>query len=161
MPFLIRPSRRFSVQCPVRYNAGPFLKRPLAYFWGFASLITLLVLSSAPACAEWVEVGDTGPGVTVYVNPDTIRRKGDLVKMWHLLDNKISPKRVPEPYLSMKGQNHYDCAEERTRKLFEMYFSGNMGRGEQLYTNSDETRWEPIVPGSIGQVMWKFACGKK
>ena len=126
-------------------------------------LIMLLLLSSGPAYAEWVEVSESEilGGYVVYAEPSTIRRKGDLVKMWHLLDNKISPKRVPEPYLSMKGQNHYDCAEERTRKLFEMYFSGNMGRGEQLYTNSDETRWEPIVPGSIGQVMWKFACGKK
>ncbi len=124
-------------------------------------LITLLLLSSSPAYAEWEGLADIDSEANVYVDPDTIRRKGDLVKMWHLLDNKIPPKKAPEPYLSMKGQSQYDCAEERTRKLFEMYFSGNMGRGEQLFTNSDETRWEPIVPGSIGQVMWKVACGKK
>lgn len=27
MPFLIRPFRRFTVQCPVSYNAGPFQGR--------------------------------------------------------------------------------------------------------------------------------------
>ena len=32
MPFSIRPYRRFPLQCAVTYNAGPFLKLPLAYF---------------------------------------------------------------------------------------------------------------------------------
>lgn len=32
MPFAIRPYRRFPVQCSVTYNAGPFLKLPLASF---------------------------------------------------------------------------------------------------------------------------------
>jgi hypothetical protein len=33
MPFSIRPHRRFPVHCAVTYNAGPFLKLPLAYLW--------------------------------------------------------------------------------------------------------------------------------
>ena len=45
--------------------------------------LTLLILSSAPAYAEWAAVGssENGGGVTVYADRDTIRRKGDLVKM--------------------------------------------------------------------------------
>jgi hypothetical protein len=35
MPFSIRPSRRFPVQCAVTYHAHLFLKLPLAYFFGF------------------------------------------------------------------------------------------------------------------------------
>jgi hypothetical protein len=57
MPFSIRPYRRFPVQCAVTYNAGPFHKLPLAYFSGFWLLITLLVLSSSLAFAEWVKHG--------------------------------------------------------------------------------------------------------
>ena len=52
MPFTLRPYRRFPLQCSVTYNAGPFLKLPLAYFSGFWLLITLLVLSSGPAYGE-------------------------------------------------------------------------------------------------------------
>jgi hypothetical protein len=37
MSFTIRPFHRFPVQCPVTYNAGPFLKMPLAHFSGFGS----------------------------------------------------------------------------------------------------------------------------
>ena len=62
MPFLIRPHRRFPVQCAVAYNAGPVLKLPLASCLGFGSLITLLVLSSGPAYAEWVDVGASDSG---------------------------------------------------------------------------------------------------
>lgn len=29
MPFMIRPYRRFSVQCAITYNAGPFQGPPL------------------------------------------------------------------------------------------------------------------------------------
>ncbi len=37
MPFTIRPYRRFLVQYAVTYNAGTFLKLPLAYLLGFGS----------------------------------------------------------------------------------------------------------------------------
>jgi hypothetical protein len=77
MPFSIRPSRRFPVHCAVTYNSGPFLTLPLACCLGFWLLITLLVLSSGPAYAEWeLLLNDTGVGGTVYVDTDTIRHKG-------------------------------------------------------------------------------------
>jgi hypothetical protein len=37
MPVLIRPYRRFPVYCAVTYNAGRFLKLPLAYLVSFGS----------------------------------------------------------------------------------------------------------------------------
>jgi hypothetical protein len=69
MTFSRRPYR-------VTYNARQFLKLPLAYFSGFWLLITLLVLSSSPAYAEWVAIGSTevSGGSTVYVDLETIRR---------------------------------------------------------------------------------------
>ena len=52
-------------------------------FFGFWLLITFLAQSSGPSYAEWLFVsGDDEAGMTVYVDPDTIRRNGDLVKMW-------------------------------------------------------------------------------
>ena len=54
-------------------------------------LITLLLLSSGPAYAEWVLVeknNDLVEVMAVYADPDTIRRKGDLVTMWTLHDFK-------------------------------------------------------------------------
>ena len=56
---------------------------------GFWSLVTLLFLSSVPAYAEWVAVEKDYllPGLqTVYVDPDSIRRDGNFVTMWQLID---------------------------------------------------------------------------
>ena len=56
MPFTLRPHRRVPMPCAVTYHAGLLLTLPLAYCLGFWLLITLLVLSSGPAYAEWVAV---------------------------------------------------------------------------------------------------------
>ena len=45
-------------------------------------LITLLVLSSGPACADWMSFGASDSGTTVYADPTTKSRDGDLVNMW-------------------------------------------------------------------------------
>ena len=97
--------------------------------------LTLLILSCAPAYAEWAAVGssENGGGVTVYADRDTIRRKGDLVKMWYLSDFKTIQTVAGNSFLSEKDQSEFDCAEERTRLLAVTKFSGNMGRGQVVY----------------------------
>ena len=161
MPFTLRPFRRLPVQCSVKYHAGPFLPLPLAYVLGFGILITLLVLSSVPAYAEWVAIGysESLGGYTVYVDPNTIRRKGDLVKVWVLTDYTTLHTVAGSSFLSSKAQNEFDCAEERQHELAVTWFSGNMGNGNGVWNNSDETKWRPVAPGSVGQGVWKFACG--
>ncbi len=52
-------------------------------------LITLLVLSNGPAYAEWVAVEkkyQTPDRQTVYIDPATIRRDGNLVTLVILID---------------------------------------------------------------------------
>ena len=86
-PFSLRPFRRFLVKRFHTYNVGPFLTLPLAYVSGFGALITLLLLSSSPAYAEWVQVSNSDEaGKTRYVDPATIRPNRNLVKMWQFYD---------------------------------------------------------------------------
>ena len=161
MPFTIRPYRRVPVPCSVTSNAGPFLMLPLAYLLGFWLLITLLALSSEPVYAEWELVsGDDAAGLTVYVDRDTIRRKGNLVKMWQLYDYKTVQTVAGDSLLSIQRHNEYDCTEERTRMLAYTWFSSNMGRGRVVYKTADEQQWEPVVPRSIDRTLWKVACSK-
>jgi len=155
MPFSIRPFRRFPV---------PFLKLLLAYCSGFWLLITLLVLSSVPAHAEWVAIEkqyQSPARQTVYVDPDTIRLKGDVVTMWSLNDYKTIQTMGSTSYLSYKVQTEYDCAEERIRKLASTSFSGNMGSGDVVYSISKEGKWQLVEPGSLGQSEWEVACDKE
>jgi hypothetical protein len=150
MPFSLRPFRRFPV---------PFLKLPLASWF----LITLLVLSSAPAYAEWEVISsskDLG-GHTAYVDPDTIRRKGNLAKMWVLFDLKTERTLAGITFLSSKGLGEYDCTEEQSRTIASYQYAGQMGNGEIVDSNIDPRKWEPIIPGSVNQALLKVACGKK
>jgi len=123
-------------------------------------LITLLVLSRGPAYAEWVEVG-TSAEFTYYIDPDTIRRKGDMVKMWVVLDFKtVQTLSDDTSHLSVKMQDEFDCAKERSRTLTFTEFSGDMGRGNVVYIKPDEGKWKPVAPGTVFQRLWQVACAK-
>ena len=162
MPFPIRPNRRVSVPCSVDSNADPFLKPPLLYLLSFWLLLTLLLLSSEPVFAEWVLTsGDDEAGLKVYIDPDSIRHKGNLVKMWQLYDYKTVQTVAGDSLLSIKRYNEFDCTEARTRMLAYTWFSGNMASGKVVYSTPDEQQWEPVVPRTINRTLWKVACGKK
>jgi hypothetical protein len=160
MSFSIRPFCRFPICCPLTYHAGPFLKLRLASRLGFWCLITLLALSSGPAYAGWVELFHTDHAA-LYVDSDTIRREGGLVKLWHLIDAKTMQTEADISYLSMKGQTEYDCIKERSRLLTIMFFSGKMGNGKVLFSSSDERTWVPVNPEGLDKVRWDYACDKK
>jgi surface-adhesin protein E len=152
MPFTMRPYRRFPVQCVVSDHA---------LLW---SLIVVLVLSSEPAYAEWVKLFSTSTkkgGHTIYSEPGTDSRKGDLVRIWILFDYNTIQTEAGDSFLSDIQQSEFDCAEKRFRLLAYMWYSGNMRSGNVVYTNSSGTNWAPAEPNSIGQFLWKFACGKQ
>jgi hypothetical protein len=108
--------------------------------------LTLLVLSSGPAYAEWVKVSDSDEtGKTVYVDPATVRRNSNLVKMWQFYDYKTVQTVGGNRFLTAKEQWEFDCAEERSR----------------VVTNSQVGKWLPVIPASMGQTVWEVACGKK
>ena len=138
---------------------------PLAYFSGFWSLITLLFLSTVPAYAEWVAVEKDYllPGLqTVYVDPDTIRREGNLVTMWQLIGFKTRQgNRSPGRFLSTKTHKQIDRAEERLRLLAFTEFSRRMGTGIAANGYVDKDNWLPVKPDSINHALWEVACGKE
>jgi hypothetical protein len=162
MPFTIRPCRHVPVPCSATCNASPFFKPSLACVLSFWFLITLLALSSGPVYAGWVLTsGDDEAGLAVYVDPATLRRNGNLAKMWQLYDYKTVQTVAGDSFLSIKRFNEYDCTEERTRMLGYTWFSGNMGNGNVVYSTTEQLPWEPVVPRTINRSLWKVACSKK
>ena len=123
----------------------------------------MLLVTAGAASAEWTRVSDMDEFIQ-YVDKATIRRNGNLVKMWDLTDYKIvrnSDFAIGNSYLSGKMQREYDCKEEKERLLALTWFSGQMGGGKVVYSETNVTRWIPIQPESIGETVWKIACGKK
>jgi len=105
--------------------------------------------------------GNKEVGVTVYADPGTILRKGNLVKVWHLNDFKTIQIAQGNSYLSIKAQHQYDCTRDRERILALTKFSGNMGSGKVVHKDSREGKWRPIAPGSVSHDLGKLACSKK
>ena len=165
MPFTLRPYRRFPIQYSVRYHAVSLLTLPLAYFLGFGTLIALLALSSVPANAGWIvmEKDSLVPGLrTVYTDPNTIQREGNLVTMWQLMDFKwMQGGQSPTRFMSTETTKQFDCAVPRLRLLAFSVFSYRMGAGIRNEGLVDKDNWLSIEPGSINQDLWEVACNTK
>ena len=135
---------------------------PLVYTSGVCALIILLLVSSGPADAGWVWASANDLiGLTIYIDPDTIRRNGDLVTLWQLYDYKALQTVAGNSFLSSKAQRQFDCGKQRTKLLAFTHFTGNMGSGNRVVIDSDEDEWKSVAPGSVGQVLWRLACSKK
>ena len=171
MPCVLRPSGHASLPYSVTHHAEPFRMLPLLYLSASWFLITLLVSSTVPAYAEWVAVEKDylSPGrQTVYVDPDTISREGNLVTLWQLIDFKwmqgnqgIGPLGYgPHRYFSTKTHKQFDCATQRLRLLAFTEFSLHMGTGTPAHGYVDSSNWLPVEPKSINQALWEIACGK-
>lgn len=127
-----------------------------------AVLVMLLALVSSSAAAAWVEVGGS-EGFTAYVDPSSIRRAGNRVKMWYLHDFKTAQvsQSTGERYRSAKVESEHDCRDERWRILYFTWHSGNLGEGIVVFINPNPQGWVPVSPGSAAETQWKFACGKQ
>ena len=122
-------------------------------------LMVLLAVVSESTAAAWVEV-DSDESTIFYIDPTTIQRDGNLVKMWELLEYKAARVRDKVMYVSSKTQSEYDCKDEQLRTLSLSLHPGNMAGGESVYGTKVPGQWRPVPPGGGIEVLWKIACGK-
>ena len=116
--------------------------------------------STTPVFAEWLLV-DGNEKTKVYLDPETIDRNGEWVRVWVVDDLKTAQTRRFRKYSSTRAHEEHDCAKERFRLLALEYFSENMGSGEALYKTSGKSDWAPIPRGTLAESVAKFVCGKK
>ncbi len=124
-------------------------------------LMLLLASASSNAFAEWVAIGGDEVS-TVYVDPATILKIGDKVKMWHLADfNKGQVTATGRQYASQKSQYEYDCKARQARLLTFVSHTRNMGAGAMVEGDWHPLKWEPPAPGSVVDYLRKYACAKR
>lgn len=115
------------------------------------------------ALTGWVRVGEDESGTMIYyADPATIRVEGNKIKMWSLFDYKTAQREAGlGMFMSIKGQDEFDCMEDKLRILAIYEYSGSMGGGEVILSKTEIQKWEPLPPGSIGQSQLNAACGKQ
>jgi hypothetical protein len=121
------------------------------------ALTALLVLASAAARAEWLELGESGTA-THYLDPASIRKDGPLRRLWELQDLKL---RLPNGEYSRRSLFEYDCNAARFRILSVSAFSGQMASGEILVMGVDPGSSgisQSITPGTIAEATLNLVC---
>ncbi len=139
----------------------------------------LLAIVSSKAMAEWMAVAkihsQESPETQIaYTDPATIHKNGSLVNMVVLVDHqsglsKESESRLDAIFPSSKGritkswkvQDEFNCTDKKLRMLSYTGYDEHMGNGAIVPNTIVTGEWEPVIPGSTGEALWKFACGKK
>lgn len=142
-------------------------------------LILLLSAVSSNAMAEWAAVtairSQESPEIQIaYVDPASIHKDGNLVNMWVLVDHQSGLSREMEHRLdnifssakgaitkSWKVQDEFDCKDKKLRMLSYTGYADHMGNGAIIPSSIVTGEWEPVIPASIGDALWKYACGRK
>jgi hypothetical protein len=123
--------------------------------------VILLTLASMNVMAEWTYISSNND-VDYYVDKTEIRKEGNMVKMWELVDYKLPQKNsAVATYLSARTYSEYDCNEARARIKELSSFRDNMLKGELLETVQGEGKWSYIPPDTVFKDLWEIACGKK
>jgi hypothetical protein len=111
---------------------------------------------AAPAWAEWVTAGETDTS-TYYIDPATIRKDGDLRRVWQVTDLK---KRGPTGNMSSRFLSEFDCKGERYRFLNFSTHSNPKATGKTLETSDAADNWKAVPPDTVAWDVLKAVCAK-
>ncbi len=119
--------------------------------------LTLLLLISLPACAEWKFIGENSND-KFFIDPETIRKDGKITSVWTLVDYES----IDDGSLSVRAKKHYDCRKELTRISSLDFFAENMAQGKVIKTYSyQEIEWQDVPPQSLDSKIFKILCSSK
>lgn len=120
-------------------------------------LLTLLLTAAAPAWTDWVRYSETKSAFH-YLDPDTILRDGNLVRVWTLQDWNEPGS---DGTRSLRILFEFDCQEERMRSVSAFAHSGHMAGGQASVTSDILKRsWVNIVRGSAFASAFKLVCAR-
>ena len=119
-------------------------------------LVSLMMLAGS-SWAEWV-MYSKNESETVYYDPATIRKDGNMRRVWELQDLS---KRHKEGEISRRLRAEYDCKQERVRFLAASGHSEPMAGGKVLMTEEGPSGWQEIAPGTVAETMLEIVCANK
>jgi hypothetical protein len=115
---------------------------------------------SSSVSAEWDYIARAADhSSATYVEGTSIRKLGDKVKLWEMLDYEEGRELGSKQVLSFKSLKEHDCKEKKYRGLSIIFYSNNMGKGAIVYSNNDTRPWKKVIAGSTNEASFKYACG--
>lgn len=128
------------------------------------ALLLPALLLSAPAMAHrWVETGiDDGSGI--YVDANTMRRNGDIVEAWALIDETVAADAQYDGEQRVRARHHvlrvrFDCAARRFGTLSVVTYAST-DRGTELSRRDTYAldTLDAVEPNTDQAASLDFAC---
>jgi hypothetical protein len=121
------------------------------------SALILSAMFSSPSFADWKKVGNNVIA-TFYVDYERIRKRGDYVYYWELIDFfKINSSGD----LSIQSYNQADCNMFRYKILNAIGYPAHMAEGVEgngRSQNNPDKNWRYPPPTSANETILKSVC---
>lgn len=123
----------------------------------------LFLLTIGSAWADWVAIGKS-TDFTMYVDPQSLRRNGQIASAWVMGDyTKTQKKRFPPPVLwvefdSIKELKNFDCSKGLHRTDKTVIMSGKYGKGDALYSFVSIPDYFPVPNAELDIAQFNYVC---
>ncbi len=122
-------------------------------------LAIVLVLFSVNCFANWTFISSNeDKSVKTYMDLSTIKIVGGNKRVWTLMDFSKPNENISAKISSFKILEEFDCNGDRRRTIQITSYSGRMGSGNSLGTESGDGQWSYVAPGTIEMATFKKIC---
>lgn len=120
-------------------------------------LLVLAMLITSPAWAGWSFVTSSEEDAEVLVDFDTLRKEGNLRRIWQLFNLAPNDK---YGWGSVRSRVEFDCKNETLKTLSYSVYSNKFASGSVIHRRDDEQPKRDIAPETISWTVLKEVCKK-
>tara|TARA_Y100000287_G_C14094840_1_gene292209 strand:+ start:126 stop:518 length:393 start_codon:yes stop_codon:yes gene_type:complete len=126
------------------------------FFKNLSLLLIIIVLFPSKSFSEfnWKKVGENTTGTVFYVDKDSVKRIGNTIYFFSMMDY-AKPK---DGVLSTRIYQEGNCANYSFRYLKDFYYDQPMGNGTIVAQIDEPGEWTANVPGSLNETVFDFLC---
>ena len=106
----------------------------------------------------WMKATEGADGTVFYIDRDSIKKEGALIRVWELQDLKA---KGPLEEKSRRVLVEYDSKNERRRVLSFSFHGESMGAGVTLKSDQTPGKWTMVVPNTTAAVVFQVASALK
>jgi len=106
----------------------------------------------------WMKATEGADGTVFYIDRDSIKKEGSLIRVWELQDLKA---KGPLEEKSRRVLVEYDSKNERRRVLSFSFHGESMGAGVNLKSDQTPGKWTMVAPNTTAAVVFQVASALK
>ena len=106
----------------------------------------------------WMKATEGADGTVFYIDRDSIKKEGNLIRVWELQDLKA---KGPLEEKSRRVLVEYDSKNERRRVLSFSFHGESMGAGVTLKSDQTPGKWTMVAPNTTAAVVFQVASALK